>query len=812
MTRSLSGATLRPSGAATLLSDSQHSASAFATVGAAWRDGRSQDEYPVVVTRADHRRAQSEPMRGRGHVSTVRPQETAAACPAPVLPGYRVERTLAAGRLGPVVAATRLADDLAVAVHLLGRLDQPVLGRFLDQAEDLLALPAHPHLWPVLEVGRADDGTCFLVSERATGSIGDRLRAEGPLLAAVVLRAAVGGAAGLDALHADELLHGNITPANLLTGPAEAVALAPPLLPALADDGPGPTVGYRPPEVLGGADWTIASDVYALAATVFTLLSGRVPYADRAGDQDLVLRMLTGPAPDLAGCGVPAAVQDVVRRGMATDPRQRPATAGEFAALLARAYDQLETRPPTAPLPVVPTPAGGRALGSNYLLDSRIGRGATGQVWRGRRRDNGRPVAVKVLRSDLADEPETVARFLRERTTLTRVRHRNVARVHDLVAEGETLAIVMDLVDGEDLRGTMAAGGLAEAEAVALLAQVADGLAAVHDAGIVHRDVKPENVLVERRAAQPVARLTDFGIARAAGDSSLTRATRLMGTTAYLAPELAAGRPATSASDVYSFGVMAYELLAGRRPFDGDNDAALLRAHLELPPTRPADLSEPLWATVDSCLAKAPEARPTAHELVGALSAAALAPAQPTAQAGRTNGPTVAPGDSSRPRRGEPLATADATVPAPPRPAADAAAHGRPRRPWRLPAAVLAVAIVGAGSGIGLALQGRTPAPARAPATVPFLLPIPFVADSPSPGIVEVSFGGKGEPLGIKGYLVYVDGSDNGFEVERDQKSWRSGNLDGSVHCFSVAALVTTTGTPPPAAANSPQCLVADGH
>lgn len=269
--------------------------------------------------------------------------------------------------------------------------------------------------------------------------------------------------------------------------------------------------------------------------------------------------------------------------------------------------------PPTRP--VVAQVPGARPLGSRYLLDRRIGRGATGHVWAGRRRDDGYPVAVKLLRSELAEDPDVVMRFLREKSTLTRLRHPNLVQVHDLVAEGEVLAIVMDLVRGEDLRRRATRGPLSRVEAAVLLAQTAGALAAVHAARVVHRDVKPENILITDRDGQPTALLTDFGIARALEGPALTRPTQLVGTPAYIAPELAVGRAPEPASDVYSLGVTAYELLAGHRPFHADAPIALLRAHVEDIPTRPPGVDDATWALIAACLAKSPADRPSAAEV-----------------------------------------------------------------------------------------------------------------------------------------------------------------------------------------------------
>jgi hypothetical protein len=290
--------------------------------------------------------------------------------------------------------------------------------------------------------------------------------------------------------------------------------------------------------------------------------------------------------------------------------------------------ERVETLPPTSPAEHAPaTP-----LGSRYMLESVIGSGATGRVWRGRRRDDGAAVAVKMLRGDFTDDPDAVVRFLRQRTVLVTLDHPHLVRVHDLVAEGEVLAIVMDLVDGEDLRRLAARRALRTDQQLTLVAQVASALTAVHSVGVVHRDIKPENILVTWRNAEPYALLTDFGLARITDAPSLTRMSQLVGTPAYIAPELVESRPAGPPSDVYSLGVTLYELLAGQRPFHAESLAALLRAHLDTEPVRPPGLPDRLWALVRACLAKDPAARPGTAllaEHLRALGEQAQVPPQP---------------------------------------------------------------------------------------------------------------------------------------------------------------------------------------
>ncbi|SHK90426.1 serine/threonine-protein kinase [Actinacidiphila paucisporea] len=267
-----------------------------------------------------------------------------------------------------------------------------------------------------------------------------------------------------------------------------------------------------------------------------------------------------------------------------------------------------------------------RPVGSKYLLEEPLGRGATGTVWRARVRDEaGTTVAVKVLKEELAGDPDVVMRFLRERSVLLRLRHPHIVRVRDLVVEGDLLALVMDLIDGPDLHRYLRENGPFTPVAASLLtAAVADALAASHADGVVHRDLKPANVLLATLTGEdgdermhPM--LTDFGIARLADSPGLTRTHEFVGTPAYVAPESAQGRPQTSAVDVYGAGILLYELVTGRTPFRGDNAIEVLQAHLNQQPRRPSTVPEPLWTVIERCLRKEPTQRPSADSLARAL-------------------------------------------------------------------------------------------------------------------------------------------------------------------------------------------------
>ncbi|MEU1056285.1 serine/threonine-protein kinase [Streptomyces sp. NPDC005876] len=272
-----------------------------------------------------------------------------------------------------------------------------------------------------------------------------------------------------------------------------------------------------------------------------------------------------------------------------------------------------------------------RPVGSKYLLEEPLGRGATGTVWRARQRETagaeaavagqpGETVAIKVLKEELANDADVVMRFLRERSVLLRLTHPNIVRVRDLVVEGDLLALVMDLVDGPDLHRYLRENGPFSPVAAALLtAQIADALAASHADGVVHRDLKPANVLLKQDDGRMHPMLTDFGIARLADSPGLTRTHEFVGTPAYVAPESAEGRPQTSAVDIYGAGILLYELVTGRPPFSGGSALEVLHQHLSAEPRRPSTVPDPLWTVIERCLRKNPDERPSAENLARGL-------------------------------------------------------------------------------------------------------------------------------------------------------------------------------------------------
>ena len=286
----------------------------------------------------------------------------------------------------------------------------------------------------------------------------------------------------------------------------------------------------------------------------------------------------------------------------------------------------------------------GRVLGNRYELLLPLASGGMGRVWRARDVLLERPVAVKVLRSELAGDATFRARFRAEAHHTAALHHAHIASVFDYgeqEVEGECVAyLVMELVEGESLSTLLEREGrLDPARTLDVLRQTAAALAAAHAAGVVHRDVKPGNVLVGNDGTVKIA---DFGIAWSASSVPLTGTGQVVGTAHYLSPEQAEGAKASPASDVYALGTVAYECLTGRRPFDGENSVQIaLRQIREEPLPLPADIPPVIRAVVERAMAKDPAVRyPDGATLREAVEAAAAY--SPTVPIGGPEAPSTA--------------------------------------------------------------------------------------------------------------------------------------------------------------------------
>ncbi len=259
-------------------------------------------------------------------------------------------------------------------------------------------------------------------------------------------------------------------------------------------------------------------------------------------------------------------------------------------------------------------------LAGRYRLTDRIAAGGMGEVWRGEDVLLNRAVAVKLLPTGRAGDESFLARFRAEARYAASLSHPGIARVYDYgeSAEFGGAYLIMELVKGEPLSAILArAGRLSPDATLDIVGQAARALDAAHQAGIVHRDIKPGNLLV---AAGGTTKITDFGIAtavRAAQASHLTETGMVMGTAMYVSPEQATGAPVDASSDIYSLGVVAYECLAGHVPFMASEPLAIAYAHKHAPiPALPPDVPQPVADLVYDMLAKTPAGRPVSARVV----------------------------------------------------------------------------------------------------------------------------------------------------------------------------------------------------
>jgi serine/threonine-protein kinase len=268
-------------------------------------------------------------------------------------------------------------------------------------------------------------------------------------------------------------------------------------------------------------------------------------------------------------------------------------------------------------------PTTGQVFGSRYELISRIAIGGMGEVWKANDSVIGRHVAIKILKEEYLGDPGFRERFRTEAKNAALVNHEGIANVFDYGEEEGSAYLVMELVPGEALSTVLEREKILPASRVlAIVAQTAAALHQAHLAGLVHRDIKPGNLLI---TPDGTVKITDFGIARLADQVPLTATGQVMGTVQYLAPEQAGGKPASPATDLYSLGIVAYEALAGKRPFRGESQVAIAMAQIkETPPELPTSIPEPVRRLVMSCMAKKPEGRPaSAHDLAQAALALA---------------------------------------------------------------------------------------------------------------------------------------------------------------------------------------------
>jgi serine/threonine protein kinase/class 3 adenylate cyclase len=539
---------------------------------------------------------------------------------------YRLLAQLGAGTDGIAYRAEAPADGTAAEVRVLhGARQDPArwatLATWLRRAA-LLDCPGALH---VRELGLDADPPFLVVDGDEWRSLADALRGRLPLPAGEAVDLAQQLADVLGAAHRLGLAHGALNPATLrMTSTGR-----------LQVDFTGTHVAPRDEE--SGATDPLpdpAADVRALGSLVLWLLTGREPGGEAQGDATL-------PG------ALPAPLVPLLRLLLAADPAARPPAheaAQRLRAAVAQAHADgmrraagthvraadagaptLLVPPPADDSAPGPVPAGVAPLGrlGRYRLLEKLGEGGMGAVYRAEDEADGRVVAIKVLRADLLQRPDVLRRFHKEARLLAEVNNPHVTSLLEVNEDAGVHYLALEFVAGRSLGSLVEERGrLDEATALAVVADVARGLAEAHARGIVHRDVKPDNILLVGELAPGATdgarvKLSDFGLARHVEESAslqLTQPGAVLGTPLYMAPEQGTGlAPVDARADVYALGATLFHLLAGRPPFQADSPFALINLHAKEPPPplrqlNPA-VSEAACRVVEKCLAKSPGER-----------------------------------------------------------------------------------------------------------------------------------------------------------------------------------------------------------
>jgi serine/threonine protein kinase len=660
-------------------------------------------------------------------IFSVTPRDEPQRIGATIDGRYRVTALLGTGGMGAVFRADDLAEGHPVALKILRphlSANPEATARFRREAS-VGGKIIHPNCVGISAVGTCDDGAIYLAMELLDGrSLGELLERDGPLPWQRALHIARHVLRGLHHAHEQGIVHRDIKPDNIYLcrgdgDPDVARVLDFGIAKLVGESGApaitqtGLTIGtpeYLSPEQAAAGTLDGRSDLYSLSAVLFEMLTGRTPFYDR-DLMKILIAHTNKPVPAIAevapGVVVPPEVEQLVRDGLAKLPDQRIPSAAAYVARI----DALLAPAPATALDTVPDAGIGLVLDGRYRLETLLGRGGMGRVYRATHLGLGRAVAVKLLDAPLIDGADAHRRFEREAQAAGRLRHRNCVGVTDFgAAAGGNRYLVMELAEGTHLADLLAERTrLPVPRAVDIARHLLRGLSHAHAQGLVHRDLKPANVMLVRDGDDAdVARILDFGLARmVSGDDRITRTGIACGTPRYMAPEQALDRGVDARADLYALSVILFEMLAGVTPFDHDDPTSLLRQHMtaEVPAIAAAAPGVVVPAALEQLLRRglakrADDRPPTAEQYLAELDRA-LPSADPTIE--------LTALDLEAHSVAIPLATPPA-MPRTPRP---------PRRPWSRRQLAIAgtcggVLLIGIIAAIAGGTSGRG-APAAAP-------------------------------------------------------------------------------------------------
>jgi serine/threonine protein kinase len=512
--------------------------------------------------------------------------------------------------------------------------------REMDREAQIASLFEHPHVALVFDFDRFGRNEAYLARERSRTTLAARLRVAGSLRIEEAGELLAQILSGLDALHDEDVIHRDLGAHNIRlverTGCPPLVkiaglgrAIAPKL--AFPTDGPS-GIHYASPELVRRESVDHRTDLYSCGVLLFEMLTGRRPF-EAATPEQVAAAIVYDSAPWAPSLrpGLDGAWNEILQRALSKDPADRFESALAFIDALptrvragrARRFGSSVTEDipesiraslkPDAtliglPPSIVPPPATrqvptgskcdpfiGRKIAKKYEMESLLGSGSAGAVYKAIHIDLQRPVAVKVLHEWNRTSEQFVERFKAEALAASKLDHPNITRILDCGEEPDgTLYLVMEFIEGPSLEAVIETEGrLPPERAVALAVQIVGSLASAHERSIIHRDVKPENIMLVRRPdGREMVKVCDFGLAKLFDGTSsrqeLTRNGLMLGSPAYMAPELIRGEKADERTDIYAAGVTLFELLTGQLPHEGATLADMFQKKLTQPPTRPS--------------------------------------------------------------------------------------------------------------------------------------------------------------------------------------------------------------------------------